>query len=41
MNYREAGLRESEYLSLKNTLGREPTELELRIMGVMWSEHCS
>lgn len=41
MNYREAGLRESEYLSLKNTLGREPNELELRIMGVMWSEHCS
>ena len=41
MNYKEAGLRESEYLSLKKTLGREPNELELRIMGVMWSEHCS
>ncbi len=41
MNYREAGLRESEYLSLKETLGREPNDLELRIMGVMWSEHCS
>lgn len=41
MNYKEAGLRESEYLSLKETLGREPNELELRIMGVMWSEHCS
>ncbi len=41
MNYKDAGLRESEYLSLKKTLGREPNELELRIMGVMWSEHCS
>ncbi len=41
MNYRDAGLRESEYLSLKKTLGREPNDLELRIMGVMWSEHCS
>ena len=41
ISYKEAGLRESEYLSLKETLGREPNELELRIMGVMWSEHCS
>lgn len=41
MDYRLAGLRESEYLSLKKTLGREPNDLELRIMGVMWSEHCS
>ena len=41
MNYKDAGLRESEYLSLKETLGREPNDLELRIMGVMWSEHCS
>ena len=37
MNYKDAGLRESEYLSLKETLGREPNDLELRIMGVMWS----
>ena len=41
MDYKQAGLRESEYLTLKDTLGREPNELELRIMGVMWSEHCS
>ena len=41
MHYSEAGLREDEYLSLKKTLGREPNDLELRIMGVMWSEHCS
>lgn len=41
MHYKEAGLREDEYLSLKKTLGREPNDLELRIIGVMWSEHCS
>ncbi len=41
MNYKDAGLRESEYISLKETLGREPNDLELRIMGVMWAEHCS
>lgn len=41
MHYSQAGLRESEYLSLKETLGREPNDLELQIMGVMWSEHCS
>ena len=32
MNYKDAGLRESEYLSLKETLGREPNDLELRII---------
>lgn len=41
MDYREVGLRLDEYEALKDTLGREPNELELRIMGVMWSEHCS
>ncbi len=41
MNYKDAGLRDDEYISLKKTLGREPNDLELRIMGVMWAEHCS
>lgn len=41
MHYSEAGLRENEYKALVETLGREPNECELLIMGVMWSEHCS
>ena len=41
MDYRTAGLRREEYEELKKVLGREPNETELRIMGVMWSEHCS
>lgn len=41
MNYADVGLRQSEYDDLCRRLGREPNDLELRIMGVMWSEHCS
>ena len=41
MDFRKAGLRETEYEEIKRVLGREPNECELRIMGVMWSEHCS
>lgn len=35
------GLIDSEYKSLLQQLGREPNELELALVGVMWSEHCS
>lgn len=41
MEYTQAGLRETEYEEIRRVLGREPNECELRIMGVMWSEHCS
>ncbi len=41
MDYAKAGLRKEEYEALKERLGREPNDLELQIMGVMWSEHCS
>jgi phosphoribosylformylglycinamidine synthase len=41
MNYKTVGLRKEEYLAIKKMLGREPNESELRILGVMWSEHCS
>ncbi|MFP4482092.1 MAG: phosphoribosylformylglycinamidine synthase subunit PurL [Thermovirgaceae bacterium] len=41
MNYRKFGLRKEEYEIIRHELGREPNEAELRIMGVMWSEHCS
>ena len=35
------GLRPDEYDRIVRTLGREPTETELGIFSVMWSEHCS
>ncbi|MCL2683809.1 MAG: phosphoribosylformylglycinamidine synthase subunit PurL [Synergistaceae bacterium] len=41
MDYRDAGLSLSEYSKIKEILGREPNELEMALIGVMWSEHCS
>jgi len=41
MDYKNFGLRKEEYETIKKQLGREPNEAELRILGVMWSEHCS
>jgi phosphoribosylformylglycinamidine synthase len=41
MDFTKAGLRGHEYERIKSALGREPNDCELRIMGVMWSEHCS
>lgn len=41
MNYEDCGLRREEYEIICRELGRRPNEAELRIMGVMWSEHCS
>ncbi len=41
MNYRDAGLSDREYETIKGMLGREPNELETALIGVMWSEHCS
>ena len=41
MDFRKAGLLETEYGAICMELGREPNETELRIFGVMWSEHCS
>lgn len=35
------GLRAEEGAELKRLLGRDPNDLEARIMSVMWSEHCS
>jgi len=34
------GLTRDEYEELTRRLGREPAALELRLFGVMWSEHC-
>jgi phosphoribosylformylglycinamidine synthase len=39
--WEEVGLREGEYLKIKEILGRDPNYLELGMFGLMWSEHCS
>jgi phosphoribosylformylglycinamidine synthase subunit PurL len=39
--YRELGLTAEEYQRIAGTLGRRPTDAELAIYSVMWSEHCS
>ena len=41
MDFRKVGLSESEYNRIISILGREPNALELELIGVMWSEHCS
>ena len=41
MPYRELGLKDEEYASIKDLLGRRPTAAELAMYSVMWSEHCS
>jgi phosphoribosylformylglycinamidine synthase len=37
----ELGLREDEYEQIRQVLGRRPTESELAMYSIMWSEHCS
>ena len=37
----ELGLKEDEYLRIREILGRRPTDAELAVYSVMWSEHCS
>jgi phosphoribosylformylglycinamidine synthase len=38
--YREMGLNDEEYRQIEEILGREPSETELGMFAVMWSEHC-
>ncbi len=38
---KEHGLSETEYAKILDRLGRTPTWVELGILSVMWSEHCS
>ncbi|NPA32224.1 MAG: phosphoribosylformylglycinamidine synthase subunit PurL [Aquificae bacterium] len=35
------GLTEEEYKTIVKKLGREPNEVELGVLGALWSEHCS
>ncbi|MEJ6020409.1 phosphoribosylformylglycinamidine synthase subunit PurL [Corynebacterium sp. H113] len=37
----ELGLKEDEYQRIREILGRRPTDAELAMYSVMWSEHCS
>ena len=39
--YQELGLRLEEYERIREILGRRPTDAELAMYSVMWSEHCS
>ena len=39
--HRQLGLTDDELSEIIGLLGREPTELELAMYAVMWSEHCS
>src|SRR3954451_9802867 len=39
--YAALGLKENEYLKIREILGRRPTSGELAMYSVMWSEHCS
>ncbi|GAA1244518.1 phosphoribosylformylglycinamidine synthase subunit PurL [Pseudonocardia aurantiaca] len=39
--YRELGLKDDEYSRIREILGRRPTDAELAMYSVMWSEHCS
>jgi phosphoribosylformylglycinamidine synthase subunit PurL len=39
--FRELGLTAAEYDQIIDLLGRRPTDAELAIYSVMWSEHCS
>jgi phosphoribosylformylglycinamidine synthase subunit PurL len=39
--YAELGLTDGEYARIRHLLGRRPTDPELALYSVMWSEHCS
>jgi len=40
-DWRSMGLKDAEYETIVNILGREPNVVELGMYSVMWSEHCS
>jgi phosphoribosylformylglycinamidine synthase subunit PurL len=39
--HRELGLTDREYELILSSLGREPNEVELAMLSLMWSEHCA
>ncbi|KRQ86245.1 Phosphoribosylformylglycinamidine synthase 2 [Caloramator mitchellensis] len=41
LTYKDVGLNKEEYDLIVEKLGRVPNDLEISMLGVMWSEHCS
>jgi len=41
MPYAELGLQDEEYARIVEIVGRRPTQSELAMYSIMWSEHCS
>ena len=41
MPYAELGLQDEEYVRIVEVVGRRPTQSELAMYSIMWSEHCS
>jgi phosphoribosylformylglycinamidine (FGAM) synthase-like enzyme len=39
--HRQLGMTDGEFAAVIDELGREPTDVELAMYSVMWSEHCS
>jgi phosphoribosylformylglycinamidine (FGAM) synthase-like enzyme len=39
--YADLGLKDDEYAKIIAILGRRPTQSELAMYSIMWSEHCS
>ncbi len=39
--YADLGLQDDEYEKIRKILGRRPTQSELAMYSIMWSEHCS
>jgi phosphoribosylformylglycinamidine synthase II len=39
--YLDLGLKDDEYARIREVLGRRPTQTELAMYSIMWSEHCS
>ena len=39
--HRQLGLTDDELAAVVELLGRDPTDVELAMFAVMWSEHCS
>ncbi len=39
--YADLGLKADEYAAIRHVLGRRPTQTELAMYSIMWSEHCS
>src|SRR5881227_2189233 len=39
--HRELGLTDDEYALILAQLGREPNDVELAMLSLMWSEHCA